>query len=53
MDLMHTLALLIENLSIYSKGRSDQVVQLTASINEALGLPIDPDQLKPQHVCMM
>ncbi|WP_422985675.1 HD domain-containing phosphohydrolase [Undibacterium sp. Rencai35W] len=46
MELMQKLSLQIDNLSIYRKNRSDQVVQLMESLNEALGFPLDTEQLK-------
>ena len=46
MELMRKLSMHIDNLSIYRKNRSDQVVQLAEQLNEALGLPLNVDQLR-------
>lgn len=46
LELMRTLSIHIDNLSIYRKDRSDQVVQMTKQLNEALGTPVDPLQLQ-------
>ena len=46
MDLMRGLALYIDNLNIYRKNRSDQVAQLTQTLNEAMGFPLDAQQLQ-------
>ncbi len=46
LDLMRDLSNHIDNLSIYRKNRSDQVVQMTEQLNEAMGFPVDPQQLQ-------
>lgn len=46
LDLMRSLSLHIDNLSIYRKNRSDQTVQMTQQLNEALGTPVNPEQLQ-------
>ncbi|MBR7799113.1 HD-GYP domain-containing protein [Undibacterium fentianense] len=46
LELMRNLSEHIDNLSIYRKNRSDQVVQMTEQLNQALGLPVDPVQLQ-------
>lgn len=46
MVLMHSLAARLDDLSIYRKNRGEQVVKLSAQLNEALGTPVDPEQLK-------
>jgi len=43
--LMKELASQLDSLSIYRKGRSEQVLDLCRNLNEALGQPIDPAQL--------
>jgi two-component system response regulator RpfG len=45
-ELMRGLALHIDNLNIYRKNRSDQVAQLTQTLNEAMGFPLDAQQLQ-------
>jgi two-component system response regulator RpfG len=45
LELMRRLALHIDNLSIYRKNRGDQVVQMTELLNEALGFPVNKEQL--------
>ncbi|MDO8177480.1 MAG: HD domain-containing phosphohydrolase [Undibacterium sp.] len=44
-ELMRKMSLHIDNLSIYRKNRSDQVVQMAELLNEALGFPVDKEQL--------
>ena len=46
MELMRMLSLHIDNLSIYRRNRSDQIVQLIEQLNAALNLPVDPKQLR-------
>lgn len=46
MLMMRKFAQQIDNLSIYRKNRSEQAAQLTASLNEALGNPVDARQLQ-------
>lgn len=46
LELMRELSNHIDNLSIYRKNRSDQVVQMTEQLNEAMGFPVDPKQLQ-------
>jgi HD-GYP domain-containing protein (c-di-GMP phosphodiesterase class II) len=46
MALMQSLAARLDNLSIYRKNRGEQVVKLSAQLNEALGTPVNPEQLK-------
>ncbi|MBC3918744.1 HD domain-containing protein [Undibacterium sp. CY18W] len=46
MELMRKFAAHIDNLSIYRKNRTDQVAQLTESLNEALNFLVDAEQLK-------
>ncbi len=46
LELMRDLSNHIDNLSIYRKNRSDQVVQMTEQLNEAMGFPVDPQQLQ-------
>jgi HD-GYP domain-containing protein (c-di-GMP phosphodiesterase class II) len=45
LELMRKLSLHIDSLSIYRKNRSEQAVQLTELLNEALGFPVDSAQL--------
>ena len=45
MELMRSLSLHIDNLSIYRKNRGDQVVQMAELLNEALGFPVNKEQL--------
>lgn len=42
---MRNLSLHIDNLSIYRRNRSDQIVQLIEQLNSALNFPVDPKQL--------
>jgi HD-GYP domain-containing protein (c-di-GMP phosphodiesterase class II) len=46
MELMQSLSARLDDLSIYRKNRGEQVVKLSAQLNEALGTPVDPEQLK-------
>jgi two-component system response regulator RpfG len=46
MALMHSLSGRLDDLSIYRKNRGEQVVKLSAQLNEALGTPVNPEQLK-------
>ena len=46
MELMHALSARLDDLSIYRKNRGEQVVKLSAQLNEALGTPVNPEQLK-------
>lgn len=46
LEFMHNLSEHIDNLSIYRKNRSDQVVQMTEQLNQAMGLPVNPVQLQ-------
>ncbi|MFZ2999002.1 MAG: HD domain-containing phosphohydrolase [Undibacterium umbellatum] len=46
MLMMHRFAQQIDHLSIYRKNRSEQAAQLTQSLNEALGFPVDARQLE-------
>jgi two-component system response regulator RpfG len=46
LEFMCNLSGHIDNLSIYRKNRSDQVVQMTEQLNQAMGLPVDPVQLQ-------
>lgn len=45
LELMRGLSFHIDNLSIYRRNRSDQVVQMAELLNEALGFPVDKEQL--------
>ena len=45
-ELMRSLSVHIDNLSIYRKNRSDQVVHMAERLNEALGAIVDPQQLQ-------
>jgi two-component system response regulator RpfG len=45
-ELMRSLSMHIDNLSIYRKNRSDQVVQMAEQLNQALGTLVDPQQLQ-------
>jgi two-component system, response regulator RpfG len=44
--LMQSLSARLDDLSIYRKNRSEQVVKLAAELNKALGTPVNPEQLK-------
>ena len=46
MALMQSLSARLDELSIYRKNRGEQVVKLTAQLNAALGMVVDPEQLK-------
>lgn len=45
-EFMRNLALQIDSLSIYRKDRSNQIVLMTETLNEALGFPVNAEQLK-------
>jgi two-component system response regulator RpfG len=45
-ELMRSLSIHIDNLSIYRKNRSEQVVQMAQQLNEALGTIVNPQQLQ-------
>ncbi len=44
--LMQSFSARLDDLSIYRKNRGEQVVKLAAELNEALGTPVNPEQLK-------
>jgi HD-GYP domain-containing protein (c-di-GMP phosphodiesterase class II) len=46
MALMHSLSARLDELSIYRKNRGEQVIKLSAELNQALGTPVNPEQLK-------
>lgn len=46
MVLMQSFSARLDDLSIYRKNRGEQVVKLAAELNEALGSPVNPEQLK-------
>ena len=46
MELMRSLSVRMDMLTMFRKNRSEQTVQLASSFNEALGFPVNPDQLR-------
>lgn len=46
LGLMQMLAVQLDGLSIYRRGRAEQVTQLAEALNNELGNPVDPAQLR-------